>query len=119
MDGIHFLNTEEILAPPEWTTTVGLVCIAFTVIFLVLTIGNYTDGHKIPATVFGILCILSVMSGIGTTFINECVEKPTGRYRYEVTLDDSVTFEYIYDHYKIIEQRGDIWVLEDKEDSDE
>ena len=39
----------------------------------------------------------------------------TDRKRYEVIIDDSVTFYEIYEKYKVIDQRGDIWILEDKE----
>ena len=43
-------------------------------------------------------------------------EIPTGRYKYEVTIDESVQFIDIYDKYEVVEQRGEIWVLEDKDD---
>ena len=39
----------------------------------------------------------------------------TGRYRYEVTIDDSVSFLDICEKYEIVEQNGRIWTLEDKE----
>ena len=36
------------------------------------------------------------------------------RFRYECTIDESVSMTEVYERYEIIEQRGDIWVLEDK-----
>ena len=41
---------------------------------------------------------------------------PTGRYRYEVKISDTTTFKEVTDDYKIIDNRGQIWVLEDKDD---
>lgn len=39
----------------------------------------------------------------------------TGRYRYEVTIDDTVSFNELQEKYDVIEQNGKIWTLEDKE----
>lgn len=41
---------------------------------------------------------------------------PTGRYRYEVKISDTTTFKEVTDNYKIIDNRGQIWVLEDRDD---
>jgi hypothetical protein len=41
--------------------------------------------------------------------------EPTGRFRYECTIDETVSMKDVYERFEIIEQRGDIWVLEDKE----
>lgn len=41
--------------------------------------------------------------------------EPTGRYKYEVKkINDSTTFKEVTDNYKIIDNRGEIWILEDK-----
>lgn len=40
----------------------------------------------------------------------------TGRYQYECIIDDSVSLKDITEQYDIIEHRGDIWILEDKND---
>ena len=45
--------------------------------------------------------------------IFNCTVK-TGEYRYECIIDDSVSYNEVVENYKIVEQRGDIWVLEDK-----
>lgn len=41
---------------------------------------------------------------------------PTGRYKYEVKISDTTTFKEVTDNYKIIDNRGQIWILEDKDD---
>ena len=40
---------------------------------------------------------------------------PTGRYKYEVIIDESYPATELYKNYEVIEQRGKIWVIEDKE----
>lgn len=35
--------------------------------------------------------------------------------QYECLIDKSVGMEDVYEKYTVIERRGDIWVLEDKE----
>lgn len=42
-------------------------------------------------------------------------QEETGRYRYEVTIDDNVAFKELYEKYDIIEQKGKIYVIEEKE----
>ena len=42
-------------------------------------------------------------------------QESTGRYRYECLIDETVSMTEVYERYEVIEQRGDIWVLEDKE----
>ena len=43
-------------------------------------------------------------------------EIPTGRYKYEVILDKSYSATELYENYDVVEQRGKIWVIEDKEE---
>ena len=41
----------------------------------------------------------------------------TGTYRYEAIFDEETSIVEVMKDYNIVEQRGDIFVLEDKEDS--
>ncbi len=43
------------------------------------------------------------------------VETDTGRYEYKVLIEDGVEMKEFYEHYNVIEQDGEIWVIEDKE----
>lgn len=38
--------------------------------------------------------------------------------RYECIIDSNVSFVELYEKYNVIEQRGDIWVLEEKTNGD-
>ena len=41
--------------------------------------------------------------------------KNTGRYKYEATIDENVPFIEVYEKYDVVKQKGNIWVLKDKE----
>ena len=43
-------------------------------------------------------------------------KQETDRYRYEVTINDDVSFKYIYENYEIVDQEGKIYTLIEKED---
>ena len=38
--------------------------------------------------------------------------------RYECVIDDTTSFNEVMENYEVVEQRGDIWVLRDKEEEE-
>ena len=104
IEGITILNQTEIMAIPKEAFLIA----AFICVFLGIAVALAT---KIPSMFFGI--------GIITFFISlpilSCFEEPTGRYKYECTIDKSVSMTEVHEKYEVVEQRGDIWVLRDKE----
>ena len=116
MEGIHILNQTEIMSTPSmWKTLVIIAIITslLSLIFLAICeeyewdiarLGGIT--MLILSTICLSICFVGWICTIDTLH--------TGRYRYEVTIDDDVTFDEIVDKYDVIEQRGEIWVLEDK-----
>lgn len=69
--------------------------------------------YSFTGPIAGMLCIASLIAIFITVAKAPVVD--TGRNKYEVILDDSVSANEIYDKYEVIERRGDIWVLQDKE----
>ena len=121
MNGIDILNKEEILTTPEWIGVVLAISafIGIVSIILALVFGTLTY-HDTASFFFIIIFVCSSIMCVIFNCINDTYKvEPTGRYRYEATIDDSVSITEVYDHYNVVEQRGDIWVLEDKEDADE
>ena len=106
------LNQTEVMIPiiPEKFIVLALISLALSTIcaLMALTSAECPDFCIIAAVIFFIACIT-------ITFIGAIFEKPSGRYRYECLIDDTVPYTEIYDKYDVIEQRGSIWVLEDKE----
>ena len=59
--------------------------------------------------------ILLFFPAIVCATLSDEVVVPTGEYQYEVLIDDTTSFTEITEKYNIVEQRGEIFVLEDKE----
>ena len=93
----------------------GFACIGILgMIFGAAPFGTIRD--KISTFIMWI-SIIGLIGGIIWLTINSIVPgEPNGRYRYEVKISDSITFKEVTDNYKIIKNRGEIWILEDKDD---
>lgn len=115
MDGITILNQVEIMETPVWVCVVVLLSIILIAVTFLTTL---ITQNKVVGAVSAIILLLSLVSLVLFGFILDH-EEPTGRYRYEILIEDEGVFKDIYETYDIIEQRGDIWVLEDKEVVDE
>lgn len=89
-----------------------LVC--FLLICVVICITSLKEDWYLVGTLASIMAIvlfftLIVVSKMGLDKVE------TERNRYEVILDDTYSAATLYANYKVIEQRGQIWVIEDKE----
>ena len=63
------------------------------------------------------IALIGAISCVVWSLLNAAIPgEPTGRYKYEVKISDTTTFKEVTDNYKIIDNRGQIWVLEDKDD---
>ena len=107
IEGITVLNTTAVTGLPTWVSI--LVFIAFVTGLIVFAASMILDG-SVWVTASSLMIGLIVMIAYG---IFNCTVK-TGEYRYECTIDDSVSYNEVAENYKIVEQRGDIWILEDK-----
>lgn len=107
VDGITILNKTAVTGLPTWVSV--LAFIIFVTGLIVFAVSMILDG-PVWITTSSLIISLSIM---GTCGILKCIVK-TGEYRYECIIDDSVPYNEVAENYKIIGQRGDIWVLEDK-----
>ena len=118
LEGITILNQTEIV---DITTRYAgwAFCLLFggliaAAIFCVL--GEAMHGAFHIGTVIAIVCIFI---GLAMIVDNDPTKNEhTGRYQYEVLIDESVSFEAVLKKYDVVEQKGKIWILEDK-DKDE
>lgn len=107
-EGIHILNKTAVTELAGWAA--WILCSGFVVLLICFIIAVTAKKVAVTATA-GITCIVVGVVCMVLTCIQPEVE--AGRYRYEVIMDESVTFSDIYDNYEVIEQRGEIWVLEE------
>lgn len=106
-EGITILNKTAVTGLPTWVLV--LAFLIFFIGLIVFAVSMILDG-PVWITTSSLMIGLIVMVACGT--FKHTVK--TGEYRYECTIDDSVSYNEVVENYKIVEQRGDIWVLEDK-----
>lgn len=113
MDGITILNTIVVDECARWvlptTLSLGFVCIGAFLLMLDTRGGADT-------ICFGILSVLATIGLLIIVLGSQKHWRTNERNQYECIIDDSVSINEIYENYNVIEQRGKIWVLEDKID---
>ena len=107
IDGITVLNQTEIMTDPDCFLVVVIVGVILGFALFVLGLRTHND-------ILVISGLISLLATIVSMPVMLCFAKPSGLYKYEVTIDEPVDFVDMYERYEVIGQRGDIWVLEDK-----
>ena len=109
------LNTIELTTQPGWPivlSVMSLIAFGISLAFLLTSCdSNVLFTLNLLATIATLGCFLY----FGIEAPDYAV--PSGKYRYEVILNENVSFHEIASKYDIIEQRGEIFVLEEKEDA--
>ena len=110
------LNQYEIL---ESTTPIwwGIGIAVFTIIIVGIIFFIPTSMNDVLHILCWILVAVIFLCIIWVSVVYKIAHRedvPTGRYQYECTIDDGASFTDIMNNYIVVEQRGDIWVLEDK-----
>lgn len=106
IEGITILNKIAVTGIPSWIALSAIIL--FAIGLLVFIVSLIADGPAWTAIISLIgLLVLVICSILDATI-------KTGEYRYECIIDDSVPYNKVIENYNIIEQRGNIWVLEDK-----
>lgn len=120
MDGVTILNTVEktVQVAGEFNAAAAGTALIISIIVVAL-IGfaiGYNEREVILGLILGALFGLVLGIFIGAIFGSIFAEPPMieTTTQYEVTLDDSVSMNEFTEHYKIIEQRGKIFVVEEK-----
>ena len=63
---------------------------------------------------FSLVALALVLGGIICYGIFAEVE--SGRNRYECLIDDTVPFVEVVENYDVVSQRGELWILEDRDE---
>lgn len=111
MDGITILNTTIVNEDAQWVLptvlALGIICIVALVLML-----NSDDAGVV---IFGTISLLAMIAIPIIVITSKSHWRTNERNQYECIIDDSVSINEVYENYNVIERRGDIWVLEDKE----
>ncbi len=119
MDGVTILNTIERAiteTPWSWKHFWIVFFISLGAMIFIGFMSGLSDGSCLAGSLAGLIIgvICGILFGIlAGNILNEVtVDTVT---QYEVTIDDSVSMNEFTDKYNIIEQRGKIYIVEEKE----
>ena len=105
---MEILNTFQEAFIPVWATVVGFTLLVIgVVIFVRLLIHDDDDIAALVRTIIGFIVLAAAM----TMF---CFVRQT-KTRIEVQISDDASFKEIAEKYDIVEIRGEIYVLEERE----
>ena len=110
---MEILYSEPITGVPWW------VLVLFAVMFVAtfMSFAMYVECGSNVSCVIAIFSLVVTIVLLGAIIVmNE--KRETGRTRYEVILDEDYPVSKLYEEYIVKEQRGKIWILEDKEASE-
>lgn len=106
MEGVTILNTIPGFSP------ILLVVLLFIIFIFGLSILSYGKVNKISD---GRLLLVFIATILAFVAMITCFFIPSQPKRYEVTISDDVTFNDFVEKYKIIEERGQIFIIEERE----
>ena len=110
MDGVVVLNTISYVSPAVLFIC-GLIGGLLGLLFFAFMIKYYLDWNEIVVGTLSSLIIFGLV--IGGVFLGTILQK--GETHYEVTIDDSVSMSEFDEKYEIIEQRGEIYTVKERE----
>lgn len=111
---MEILNKTEIMERTGFTPNISLILFGVIIaILIILLIAGTIDFNDFA---FGLkMSTFALMIMMGVEFLIESELVPSGRYQYEVIISEDYPAIDLYEDYKVVEQRGKIWVIEDKE----
>lgn len=108
------LNVIELTKTAPVMNTIFLSSVVLVILSFIGIINTPASKEKLGvacATVLFIALISTIVCGA----IKDNFTVPNGKVRYEVLINDDTSFTEVIEKYEIIEQRGEIFVLEEKE----
>lgn len=127
IEGIEVLRQTDILVSQTregWWIPI-LISLVIAIIFAVIAIkmskkANNEHTNPQDKDKLAILSIMLLSLAVGAMFFSLShatkikEEVPSGKYEYEVVIDESVGFREIHDAYEVIDSNGDVYTLRDK-----
>lgn len=106
---MEILNTFEYVEKiPGWQIAI-IVVFGIALIFFDVFFACQKQWGRSLACAFGAFIFIGFMLAL-------CSAKKV-ETRYECTIDDTTSFIEIMENYDVVDRRGDIWILEDKDDT--
>ena len=113
LEGITILSKTEIVEiANNYDNAIGIALIICLLSLIVCNALARADFLELTVITF----LIAIISGISTlVFLSKGKQEiPTGKYEYQVTIDDSVRMKDFYEKYEIINMDGEIFSIRDK-----
>lgn len=122
LDGITVLKKIALTITETNTSKANILELAIIGILLIGTIlfGVFllkADSGKSIAIIAAIFIIFVGLCRTGFFYSKTLItykDVPTGKYKYHVTIDDSVDLVELYKEYEVIDVKGEIYIIKDK-----
>lgn len=98
---------ETVLSPWIFLVLICLAGISLLIAFLAFQ-------ERLWGLGFSLVALALVLGGI--LFYGLSAKAESGRNRYECLIDDTVSFVEVAENYDVVSRRGDLWILEDKDE---
>lgn len=104
MEGIQILNSYEYFqSEAKFNLNLAICIFAIAALFFFISYKDFKTGI--------IALVIAIISGFGANTLSDDYIT-----RYEAIIDDDVSYVELLENYNIVEQRGNILVLEEKSD---
>ena len=107
MEGVTVLN---VIESNGGLIVAGIITLILSIAAIRLTIGCYQEGEWLLGIISTIITFFAILIAILMTIALFSPPKP----RYEVTLSENVNMTEFSERYKVIEQRGKIFIIEER-----
>lgn len=111
LEGIEILDKTEIL----YTSDVAILFCVFSMIAIIVTaiisILFLAYNQIREAIISAVVCGLAIITIIISLSF---VDKPTGTYQYQVTIDENVSMVEFHEKYEIVDIKGKIYTIKEK-----
>lgn len=111
------LNVIELTKTAPFMKWIGGGCIIGVVLFFFICIavaGRGKHGDTICTCCLALIIVL-FFGAVICACLSDRITVPNGKYQYEIMIDNETSFAEVIEKYNIIEQRGEIFVVEERE----
>ena len=98
---------EPVISPWVFLMLICFACLSLYMAILALQ-------ERVWVLGFSFVALTLVLGGI--LFYGLFAKVESGRNRYECLIDDTVPFVEVVENYDVVSQRGELWILEDRDE---
>lgn len=111
LEGIEILDKTEILYTSEVAILFCVLSMVAIIVTAVAFVASLTVGHIKVAIICAVVCVLSIITIIVSSSF---IDKPTGTYQYQATIDENVSMVEFHEKYEIVDIKGKIYTIKEK-----